>query len=213
MSKRTDIATRLSGVRLFERCTKGDLRIIARHAELTTAPAGTTVIRQGDHGDAFFLLLSGQVTVEHDGATVGELGPGQWFGELALLDPPPGPPPSPYRATPSSPSSAPACSECCCVNSPPSPPRCSPPSPDKPETTAPPTTPDVVRCRVAQVSSSSAMRYWTARFDGAVAVQVVDEVERVVHGGDSANGEQQAEVVLVALDPAGEQLHRQQVAG
>lgn len=89
MSKRTDIATRLSGVRLFERCTKGDLRIIARHAELTTAPAGTTVIRQGDHGDAFFLLLSGQVTVERDGATVGELGPGQWFGELALLDPAP----------------------------------------------------------------------------------------------------------------------------
>ena len=89
MTKRSDIANRLSDVKLFKHCTKGDLRIVARHAEITTAAEGSTVIRQGDHGDAFFLLLSGRATIERDGVTVGQLGPGDWFGELALLDPAP----------------------------------------------------------------------------------------------------------------------------
>lgn len=89
MTKRSELATRLGIVTLFERCTKGDLRIIARHAELTSVAAGTTIVRQGDHGDAFFLLLQGTAIIERDGVAVGELNPGDWFGELALLDPAP----------------------------------------------------------------------------------------------------------------------------
>jgi CRP/FNR family cyclic AMP-dependent transcriptional regulator len=89
MTSRSDLVARFAGVDLFGRCTKRDLRIVARHAERTTLPAGTTVVRQGAVGDAFFLLLSGQATVERDGVTVAELGPGDFFGELALLDPAP----------------------------------------------------------------------------------------------------------------------------
>ena len=53
-------------------------------------PAGATVIRQGEPADAFFVIRKGQVAVSHhrgDGteATVAELGPGQFFGEIGLL--------------------------------------------------------------------------------------------------------------------------------
>ena len=52
--------------------------------------AGTTIIQQGDRGDAFFILLGGKVEVlnrEPDGNEVRlvELGPGAYFGEKALL--------------------------------------------------------------------------------------------------------------------------------
>jgi len=86
---RSDIATRLAAVELFGRCTKRDLRIVARHTVRSVVPAGETIIAQGDHGDAFFLLLEGAARVERDGVLVGRLGPGDSFGELALLDPAP----------------------------------------------------------------------------------------------------------------------------
>jgi MFS family permease len=47
--------------------------------------AGDVVIRQGDRGDGFYLVASGEVSVEVDGRRVGTLGPGASFGEIALL--------------------------------------------------------------------------------------------------------------------------------
>lgn len=43
------------------------------------------VIKQGDPGDSFFIILSGSARVERDGINVGTLNPGDYFGELALL--------------------------------------------------------------------------------------------------------------------------------
>jgi CRP-like cAMP-binding protein/Zn-dependent protease len=48
-------------------------------------PPGQSIIRQGEPGDAFYAVRSGQVEVIEDGSTVAVLGPGSHFGEVALL--------------------------------------------------------------------------------------------------------------------------------
>jgi CRP-like cAMP-binding protein len=48
-------------------------------------PPGQEIVRQGEPGDAFYAIGSGQVEVVEDGRTVTVLGPGSFFGEVALL--------------------------------------------------------------------------------------------------------------------------------
>jgi CRP/FNR family transcriptional regulator, cyclic AMP receptor protein len=80
---------KLRNVPLFARCTTGDLRIIARHLDIVEVAAGTDVVREGEMGDVFFVVLEGQVAVLRNGRKAADLEAGAHFGELALLDPAP----------------------------------------------------------------------------------------------------------------------------
>lgn len=61
------------------------LERIARNCVAQVLPAGATVIRQGDAGDRFFVVASGELAVTADGREVARHGPGGYVGEIALL--------------------------------------------------------------------------------------------------------------------------------
>jgi CRP-like cAMP-binding protein len=58
--------------------------VLDRGAWVAFAP-GQEVMRQGDIGDAFYAISSGQVDIVRDGAVINTIGPGSYFGEVALL--------------------------------------------------------------------------------------------------------------------------------
>ena len=76
----------LRGVDLFQSCTKTEL---ARIASLTTdydAKAGTLLTVRGEPGTDFFVIVEGSATATRNCMDIAKLGPGSFFGELALLD-------------------------------------------------------------------------------------------------------------------------------
>ena len=84
-----NLRAQLETVPLFKRCATGDLRVVAEKSHLRDAPAGEHLVRQGEAGQEFFLLLDGKAEVRRAGDVVATLGPGGHFGELALLSPAP----------------------------------------------------------------------------------------------------------------------------
>jgi len=66
-----------------------DERGLAGLAEVATAvdfPAGHVIARQGEIGTGFFVVVAGMVRVVRDGEILAHLGPGEFFGELSVLD-------------------------------------------------------------------------------------------------------------------------------
>jgi CRP/FNR family transcriptional regulator, cyclic AMP receptor protein len=73
----------------FRACTRTQLREIERLAERIQVASGEVLAREGRIGREFFLILSGTVAVTQQGRRVNTLGPGDFFGELAAMDPGP----------------------------------------------------------------------------------------------------------------------------
>ena len=79
----------LGQVPMFQACSEEELNAIAYLASPTAVEAGTEIVREGDSGNDFFVLMMGTATVTRQGHEVGKLEPGNFFGELALFDPAP----------------------------------------------------------------------------------------------------------------------------
>lgn len=71
---------------MFSACSKRELALVARRAEDVRVSAGKVLIAEGSTGHEFFVIFEGTARVTRNGRRVATLGPGQAFGELALLD-------------------------------------------------------------------------------------------------------------------------------
>jgi CRP/FNR family cyclic AMP-dependent transcriptional regulator len=76
----------LAAVPLFSACSRKDLQLVAKRAEDVKVEAGKQLVTEGDTGTEFFVIIDGNATVARHGQKVADLGPGQFFGDLALLD-------------------------------------------------------------------------------------------------------------------------------
>ena len=81
-----DKIERLEEVGLLAGCSRRQLRAIARISEVIEVPAGTVLARSGAPGEEFFLIMDGSARVEVSARKRSRLEPGQYFGEMSLLD-------------------------------------------------------------------------------------------------------------------------------
>jgi CRP-like cAMP-binding protein len=71
---------------LFSACTNRELRRIASLADQIEVPKGKVLTRQGDPGWECFVITEGEAKATMRGRGSATLGPGSFFGEMALLD-------------------------------------------------------------------------------------------------------------------------------
>ena len=76
----------LSNISLFSACGKRDLSRIASLADELEVPAGKVLTRQGEPGWECFVVAEGRAKATMRGRRKASLGPGSFFGEMALLD-------------------------------------------------------------------------------------------------------------------------------
>ena len=76
----------LQRVPLFEDFERGDLQRLSRSFKQRVFDAGSTVADEGRTGAGFFVIETGEATVSVRGTEHGKLGPGDYFGEIALID-------------------------------------------------------------------------------------------------------------------------------
>jgi CRP/FNR family transcriptional regulator, cyclic AMP receptor protein len=86
MAKKDSKLEQLSRVRLFAACSKKDLALIGRASDEVSVPAGKVLAEEGTPGHEFYFILDGTAAVKRGTRKIATVGPGQYFGELALLD-------------------------------------------------------------------------------------------------------------------------------
>jgi CRP-like cAMP-binding protein len=75
----------LSRVSLFDQCSKAELARLAQLTEEIDYNKRTVVIREGEKGHEFFVVVSGHLEVSRKGRKLGIVGPGDHVGEFAIL--------------------------------------------------------------------------------------------------------------------------------
>ena len=76
----------LAGVPLFAGLSRRHLRRMAERADVTSFRDREFIVKQDQPGGTFYVVLEGEAKVLQNGRTIGTLGPGDFFGEISLLD-------------------------------------------------------------------------------------------------------------------------------
>jgi CRP/FNR family transcriptional regulator, cyclic AMP receptor protein len=80
-----EVLEKLRAVPLFSECNDKELQEIAGLGTELSVSAGRELMKQGEPAHEAFLLMSGTASVTRDGATIATFGPGDFFGEMALI--------------------------------------------------------------------------------------------------------------------------------
>lgn len=81
-----DVVDRLGSVDLFANLKKREIESLAKRARVVQHEAGREVASEGREGVAFHLILDGTATVVLHGKEIRTLKPGDYFGEISLID-------------------------------------------------------------------------------------------------------------------------------
>jgi putative iron-dependent peroxidase len=76
----------LRKIPLFALCTAYELKFIASRVQSREFPIGATLCTQGERASEFFVVVEGHAEARRDGSVLRTLGPGDFFGEIALID-------------------------------------------------------------------------------------------------------------------------------
>jgi len=86
MAVKTDPTESLRRVPLFAGLDKKELDLVGKLIKEQSYPAGATIVKSGAGGHGLYIIKEGRVTVVRDGQSVANFGPGQFFGEISVLD-------------------------------------------------------------------------------------------------------------------------------
>ena len=80
------IVDHLRAVPLFQGMTDQALEAVAALANEVEIADGATVTQEGEPGDSFYVIVDGQLRISRHGTTIRDLGPGDFLGEISLVD-------------------------------------------------------------------------------------------------------------------------------
>jgi len=86
MAVKTDATESLRRVPLFAGLDRKELELLAKLAKEQSYEAGATIVKAGAGGHGLYIIKEGNVSVVRDGKKVASFGPGQFFGEVSVLD-------------------------------------------------------------------------------------------------------------------------------
>lgn len=86
MRRSSDKAKALAGIDLFRGFSRRHLQLVARAVDEVAVEQGSVLAREGGLAREGFLILEGQARVERAGKRIARLGPGDFFGEMSLID-------------------------------------------------------------------------------------------------------------------------------
>jgi CRP/FNR family cyclic AMP-dependent transcriptional regulator len=81
-----DVVGAIERVPLFAGLPRKELERVAENLAERTFAAGETIATEGESGIGFFVIEAGNATVSQGGEAIRTLGPGDYFGEVALID-------------------------------------------------------------------------------------------------------------------------------
>jgi CRP-like cAMP-binding protein len=85
-SETNTIVEMLQKAPLWSGLTERELKVIAHSFKELKYEGGDVIVRKGEAGVGFYLIAEGTVEVRSDGQVLSKLGPGQFFGEMSILD-------------------------------------------------------------------------------------------------------------------------------